>query len=433
MNRRTTRSDELFATARSLIAGGVSSDARRVSGTPLYVDHAAGSRLWDVDGNSYVDYVLGQGPALLGHSPGAVVEAVSAQAARGIVYSAQHEAEIELASLVCELVPFADQVRFNTVGSEAVHAALRLARGYTSRPKILKFEGHYHGWLDPVLYSVHPSVADAGSPDSPQAVAGTPGQQLSSMGDLVLAPWNDTRALERILDLHGPDIAAVILEPILCNSGAIVPDEGYLRKVVDLARANGSLVIFDEIITGFRIAAGGASEYFGVEPDLATFGKAIAGGMPLSALAGRAEVMDLIGSGTVAHAGTFNSHPVSVAAAIATLTAIKQGGPDLYRALTGLGQTLMERLRTVAAEAGEEVLIDGPGPVFQMYFTDRTQVRDYREFAATDRAKNVRMQELLLDEGINVNTRGLWFLSTAHDAEDVEATAGAFAAALARL
>lgn len=433
MNRTVSRSADLFARASSVIAGGVSSDARRVSGTPLYVDRAHGAHLWDVDGNRYVDYVLGQGPALLGHSPEPVVSAVSQQVAKGIVYSAQHEGEVQLAELICDLVPFAEQVRFNSVGSEAVHGALRLARGYTGRSKIIKFEGHYHGWLDPVLYSVHPDTTAAGSAQQPQLVPGTAGQQLSSMGDLVLAPWNDPDALRLLLERHGHQVAAVIMEPILCNSGAIMPEPGFLQAAVDMAHAAGALVIFDEIITGFRIAAGGASEYFGVMPDLATFGKAIAGGMPLSAIAGRREVMEAIASGAVAHAGTFNSHPVSVAAANAALTVIKDGGDALYASLTDVGQSLMRGLRETAAEVGVPMLVDGPGPVFQTYFTSATSVRNYRDFAATDRSMNARLQQLLLDRGVNLNSRGLWFLSTAHTQQDVDETIAAFADALTEL
>jgi glutamate-1-semialdehyde 2,1-aminomutase len=433
MSGSRERSAQLFTEASKVIAGGVSSDARRVSGTPLYVDRAQGAHLWDVDGNRYIDYVLGQGPALLGHCPPAVVQAVRTQVARGIVYSAQHEAEVDLARSICEIVPFAEKVRFNTVGSEAVHAALRLARGVTGRSKILKFEGHYHGWLDPVLYSVSPDPALAGPVGSPVAVAGTKGQQLSSLGDLVIARWNDLESVENALEREGSDIAAVIFEPILFNSGGILPVPGFLEKLVELVRANGSLVIFDEIITGFRLAAGGASEFFGVEPDLGTFGKAVAGGMPLSVLAGRAEYMDYISNGTVAHAGTFNSHPVSVAAANATLKHITDAGPALYSDMFARGDDLKSRLVSVGREAGVPVLADGVGSVFQLYFTDRDEVRNYRDFAATDRARNGAMQTLLAARGINLNSRGLWFMSTEHSEADVDETVSAFADALHHL
>ncbi|MCP2329457.1 glutamate-1-semialdehyde 2,1-aminomutase [Hamadaea flava] len=428
--RPQTIATQMHAAARQVLAGGVSSDARRLPGTPLYVDRAAGSRLWDVDGNSYLDYVLGQGPAILGHCPPEVVDAIRTQAGRGIVYSAQHEAEVTVAQRLCAMVPVAQRVRFNTVGSEAVHAALRLARGYTGRPKVLKFEGHYHGWFDPVLYSVHPAVDAAGPAERPQPVPGTGGQQLSSAADLVLAPWNDLDALRTLLELHGEQIAAVVMEPILCNTGAIVPDPGYLAGVRELCDRHGCLLIFDEVITGFRVAPGGAQELLDVTPDLAVFGKAMAGGMPVSALTGRAEVMDFITDGTVAHAGTFNSHPVAMAAAAATLRILDEQRDEIYPRLHRLGAALMDGIRAAAAKAGVPMLVDGPGPMFQTYLTTNDRVRDYRGFAATDRAGMARLHGLLLNQGVNMVPRGLWFLSAAHTDDDVQRTVDAVARAL---
>ncbi|MEU7855945.1 glutamate-1-semialdehyde 2,1-aminomutase [Nonomuraea sp. NPDC049141] len=431
MTRTLDVSRDLYTTAQRYIAGGVSSDARRMAGVPLYVDRAAGARLWDADGNTYLDYVLGQGPALLGHCPPAVVEAVTAQVARGIVYSAQHAAEARVAERLCAMVPSAERVRFNTVGSEAVHAAWRLARGFTGRPKILKFEGHYHGWLDPVLYSVHPPLEAAGPADRPAAVPGTAGQPEAA--DLVVCPWNDLDALSRLMDEHAGQIAAVVTEPVLCNTGAIEPDPGYLQGVRELCDSHGSLLIFDEIITGFRLAPGGAQEYLGVSPDLSVFGKAMAGGMQVSALAGRARVMDAISSGKVAHAGTFNSQPVGIAAAEATLRILDEQRDEVYGTLYARGRELMRGLAEAAAKAGVPMLVDGPGPVFQIYFTEASAVRNYRDFAATDRAMMGRLHAALLDQGVNMVPRGLWFLSTAHTEADVAATVEAFSAALSSL
>lgn len=428
MTRTLDVSRHLYTTAQRHLAGGVSSDARRMAGVPLYVDRAAGARLWDVDGNTYLDYVLGQGPALLGHCPPAVVEAVTAQVSRGIVYSAQHAAEGRVAERLCAMVPSAERVRFNTVGSEAVHAAWRLARGFTGRPKILKFEGHYHGWLDPVLYSVHPPLEAAGPADRPAAVPGTAGQPEAT--DLVVCPWNDIDALSRLMDEHAGQIAAVVTEPVLCNTGAIEPDPGYLQAVRELCDRHGSLLIFDEIITGFRLAPGGAQEYLGVSPDLSVFGKAMAGGMQVSALAGRAFVMDAISSGKVAHAGTFNSQPIGIAAAEATLRILDEQRDEVYGTLYARGRELMRGLSEAAAKAGVPMLVDGPGPVFQTYFTEAPAVRNYRDFAATDRAMMGRLHAALLDQGVNMVPRGLWFLSTAHTEADIAATVEAFSAAL---
>ncbi|TDE58588.1 aminotransferase class III-fold pyridoxal phosphate-dependent enzyme [Nonomuraea mesophila] len=430
MSRTLHVSRDLHAEGRRHLAGGVSSDARRVAGVPLYVDRAQGARLWDVDGNSYIDYVLGQGPALLGHCPPEVVEAIAAQAARGMVYSAQHAAEVRVAERVCAMVPSAERVRFNTVGSEAVHGALRLARGYTGRSKILKFEGHYHGWLDPVLYSVHPAVEAAGPSREPVAVPGTAGQQPGHADDLIICPWNDLETLTGLMERHSGQIAAVIAEPVLCNTGAISPDPGYLEGVRRLCDEHGSLLIFDEIITGFRLAPGGAQEHLGITPDLSVFGKAMAGGMQVSALTGRAAVMDHISTGKVAHAGTFNSQPVGMAAAETTLRILDERREEVYGTLYERGAALMEGLRSAADKAGVPMLVDGPGPVFQTYFTDAPAVRDYRDFAATDRARMARLHEALLDRGVNMVPRGLWFMSTAHTAADVDATVDAFAGAL---
>jgi glutamate-1-semialdehyde 2,1-aminomutase len=422
MTRVMTEADALTGRAQRVLAGGVSSDARRLPNGLLFVDHADGAYLTDVDGNRYIDYVLGQGPAILGHSAAVVADAVCAQVRRGVTYSAQHLAEVELAETLCRLIPGAERVRFNSVGSEAVHGALRLARGHTGRQKTIKFEGHYHGWFDPVLYSVHPAVDEAGPAGAPRTVAGTGGQQVSSAPDLLVAPWNDLAAFEALLNENADDVAAVILEPILCNTGVIMPAPGFLEGVQQACRRTGALLIFDEIITGFRMAPGGAQEYLGITPDLSTFGKAMAGGMQLSALVGRAEVMDDIASGRVSHAGTFNSHPVAVAAAQATVAVLDQQRESIYPKLFASGQRLADGLRGAAKAAGVPLLVQGPGPVVQTCITDADDVRNFRDFAATDRAAMVRLHGLLMDRGVNIVPRGLWFLSSAHSEADVDET-----------
>jgi glutamate-1-semialdehyde 2,1-aminomutase len=432
--RHLQRTQALFDSAQQVLAGGVSSDARRsVKPVPLYISHAAGARLWDVDENEYIDYVLGQGPLILGHTHPAIVQAVKDQLDRGQVYSAQHELEVEVAQAVCRMVPCARRVRFNSVGSEAVHAAWRLARGFTGREKILKFEGHYHGWFDSALYSVGPALAAAGPEAEPMAVPGTKGQANSTAGDLVIAPWNNLDLLAAILDRHRGEVAAITMEPVLCNSGCISPEPGYLAGVQALCRAHGCLLIFDEVITGFRLAPGGAQQALGITPDLAIFGKAIAGGFPLSCLAGRAEVMDLISRGEVGHAGTFNSNPVVMAAAAATLRELELNAEIIYPSLTAMGHRLMAGIREAAAAAGRSVLVDGPGPVFQLYLTDQPAVRSYRDYARCDMATMGRLHTALLDRGVNIVGRGLWFLSTAHTEADIDQTIAAVAEALATL
>jgi glutamate-1-semialdehyde 2,1-aminomutase len=432
--RDLTQTKELAEEARRYIAGGVSSDARRgVKPAPLYIDHAKGSRMWDVDGNEYIDFVLGQGPLILGHTPTPVLAAVAAQMGRGQVYSAQHELEIEVAKTICEIVPCADLVRFNSVGSEAVHAAWRLARAYTGREKILKFEGHYHGWFDPALYSVHPPLDAAGPASAPNTVPGTRGQQRSTAADIVIAPWNDAAALAAILDQHKGEIAAIIMEPVLCNTGAIRPLDGYLADVQQLCRDHECLLIFDEVITGFRLAPGGAQEYLGVTPDLAVFGKAVAAGFPLSVLAGREAVMSLISRGEVAHAGTFNSNPIVMAAAAAALHELLCDNGAAYDNLFSIGQRLMDGIRAAAAETGVPLLVDGPGPVFNIYLTDQPAITNYRQYAACDLAGMARLHTALLDQGVNMVGRGLWFLSTAHTDADIDQTVAAVTEALRTL
>ncbi|GAA3128028.1 glutamate-1-semialdehyde 2,1-aminomutase [Kribbella aluminosa] len=427
-----TQADRLYARAKQVIAGGVSSDARRAE-RPLFVDHAGGAELWDVDGNRYVDYVLGQGPNLLGHAAPLVADAVSAQVRRGVAYAAQHELEAQVAERLCSIVPAAELVRFNSVGSEAVHGAIRLARGHTGRPKIVKFEGNYHGWLDPVLYSVHPDLALAGDARHPTAVGGTAGQPRHDADDLIVLPYNDLPAVASVMQDGGDDIAAVILEPLLCNTGCITPQPGYLEGLRELTRRHGSLLIFDEIITGFRVAPGGAGELLNVVPDLAAFGKAMAGGMQVSALVGSREVMTSIADGKVAHAGTFNSHPVAMAAADAVLRHLDENRAAVYPSLNAMGQRLMDGLRTAAARHGVPLLVDGPGPVFQTYVTDQAEVTDYRSFAACDRAAMARFHAGMFAAGINIVPRGLWFLSTEHTAAQVDETIAAADSVLASL
>ena len=421
--RDLTRTKECFEIASKVIAGGISSDARRApGGTPLFIDHAEGSHLWDVDDNRYIDYILGQGPQLFGHTHPRVVEAVTQQMTRGQVYSAQHEMEAEVAQLLCDRIPCAELVRFNSVGSEAVHGAWRLARGVTGRAKILKFEGHYHGWFDPELVSVRPSPEEAGPPERPNKVLASTGQDPAAAENLVIAPWNDAESFTRILDEHDGEIAGVVMEPWMCNNGCIEPDRNFLEVVRSRTRRDGIVLIFDEVITGFRLAAGGAQELLGVTPDVAVFGKAMAGGLPLACIAGSEEVMGAIARGDVRHAGTFNSNPVVMAAAKAVLSMIAEERETLYEDLRARGRVLMDGIASAAYEHGVELLVEGPGPLFQTYFTDRREIRNYRDLFAVDDERARRFHNALLDEGVNIVGRGLWFLSSAHDEEDVEQT-----------
>ena len=415
------------------MAGGVATAMRAAQRpVPLVIDRAHGSRMIDIDGNEYVDYVLGFGPMLLGHSPREVIDAVKAQLDRGFTYGAQHVLEAEVAERVVDAVPCADLVAFSSTGSEAVQAALRIARAVTGRSKVLKFEGHYHGWLDPMSEStpgLPPADPDEPSPFAP--VAATGGQ--AEAADLLVARWNDADELAAVLERHGDEIAAVIMEPVAANGGLIPPQPGYLERARELTRACGSLLILDEVVTGFRLARGGAQERYGVTPDLATYGKAIAAGMPLSAVGGTREVMEAVADGRVKHVGTFNCAPPAAAAAVAALDVYRNRSPELYEGLDRTAASLAEGL-TDAAAGRLPLKIHRVGPLLQIFFCDpETSVTQYADTLAGDGERLARFAEKMLARGVIVMPRGWWFLSTEHSGEDVEMTVEAARSAFAEL
>jgi glutamate-1-semialdehyde 2,1-aminomutase len=412
-------STALHEEASRYLAGGVSSNFRLGGPVPLFFARACGSRVYTVDDRNYVDYALGMGPVILGHAPPKVIRKVSECLADGQLYAGQHEAEQTLARLVCSAVPCAERVRFGCSGSEAVQAALRLARGCTGRDKIVKFEGHYHGWFDNIYVGVHPAAEPDGSPHPESA-----GQPAASYQDTIVLPWNDIEAFEAVLCATFREIAGVIMEPILCNTSVILPRPGYLEKVRELCSSFGVVLIFDEVITGFRVGLGGAQGLLGVTPDLAVFAKAMGGGFPISCLAGKAELMELIASGRVMHGGTYNTNVVSVVAAVATLEELSASGALAYQALHERGGQLMEELSSLARARGLPFLVQGLGPVFHTAFTDVPAITDYRTYCRADAGQLSRFLAALLDGGVHVTRRGVWFLSTAHTSEDIEQTLG---------
>lgn len=432
---RYARSREQIERAKRSLAGGVATAMRAAQRpVPLVIDHADGSRLIDIDGNEYVDYVLGFGPMLLGHSPPEVIDAVKSQLDRGFTYGAQHVLEAEVAERLVDAIPCAELVCFSSTGSEAVQAALRIARAATGRSKIVKFEGHYHGWLDPMSVST-PGLAAADPTASPplEPIPAT-GGQADCAELLAIARWNDADELAALLDQRGDDIAAVIMEPVAANGGLIPPAPGYLERARELTAANGSLLIFDEVVTGFRLARGGAQERFGVTPDLATYGKAIAAGMPLSAVAGTRDVMEVVADGRVRHVGTFNCAPPAAAAAAAALDIYRERSPGLYADLDRAATTLAEGLADAAAEADVPLRIHQVGPLVQTFILDPgASVTQYADTLAADLARFARFAEKMLERGVIVLPRGWWFLSTAHSEEDIELTLDAARSALAEL
>jgi glutamate-1-semialdehyde 2,1-aminomutase len=419
-----------IAAAGRHMPGGVSSNFRHgISPTPLVFDRAEGPWLFDVDGNRLIDYYLGMGPMILGHTPEVVRAAVAAQLERGILFGGQSAVEAEAAELFCAMVPCAEKVRFAGSGSEAVQAALRLARAATGRRVVVKFEGHYHGWMDSVLVSVSATPETAGDPGHPNRIPGSTGQDASAWAAVEVLGWNDLARLEA--RLAGGDVAAVIMEPAMCNAGAILPAPGYLEGVRAACTRHGTVLIFDEVITGFRVAPGGAQQLFGVTPDLATFGKCVANGFPVAAVAGRADLLDHFATGGALHGGTYNAHPISMAATLATLRALAEG--HVLQAIEPHGRRLMRGIAASLAAAGIPATVAGFPQIFHVAFGLTEPARDYRGLMRMDRARYVRFCCALLERRVRVLERGAWFLSAVHDAAVIDDTLAAVAEAAAEV
>ncbi len=422
---RTGGSRQLTERARQVLPGGVSSPVR---GTgvfdpyPFYVDRADGAFLFDVDNNRYLDTVMAFGPVLLGHAHPAVTAAVIEQAGRGLLYGTCLPLEVEVGELFCRMVPTADLVRFVPSGTEATMHAIRLARGYTGKPGILKFEGHYHGNHDQVLVSVTPPLDVAGTERSPVRIPVGSGIPDAHYRHTMVAIWNDLEAVARMVRRHAHELAAVITEPIMANKGFVGPEPGYLRGLEQVCRENEVLFILDEVITGFRLAPGGAQEAFGLAPDLSTFAKAMGNGAPLGAFAGRREIMALLEGGEVRHAGTYNAAPLCLAAARATLTELAGGEGALYARLDHLGRRLIDGLRGLIDELAVPAIVQGQGSMLQLYFTADDQIRSYREAMRSDRVRFAAFAHEMIHRGVFVHPDVFehWFLSAAHSEEDVD-------------
>lgn len=401
------------------VSGGVNSGYRvGLRPNPLVFTSAHGATLTDIDGNTLIDYFLGMGPMLLGHSPSVVIEAAKKQLDISLLVGGQTPIEYRAAKLVLEQMPGADLVRFASSGSEAVQVAFRVARAASKRKKIIKFEGHYHGWLDNVLWSVAPDLVLAGDPLHPNAVAGTEGQEVGE--NLVVLPWNNAEMIEE--ELKKGQIAGIIMEPIMFNSGGILPLPGYLERVRQLCTQYGAVLIFDEVITGFRVCAGGAQEKLGVVPDLTILGKAIANGFAVAAIIGKREYMDLIGSGKVMHGGTYNTQSVSMAATVATLETIASGTP--HKIIDETGTSLINGLREEFEKAGVQHEIIGFPAVFNLRFDLKGPI-DYRSAIKANRERYMNFAHELLTRGIRILPRGTWFLSSAHENSDIDKTLSA--------
>lgn len=416
--RQTAASRELFRRACEITPGGVNSPVRAfrgVGGEPFFVSRAQGSRLWDADGNEYIDYVLSWGPMILGHAHPAVVQAVTDAAQRGTSYGAPTESEVQLAELVRDFVPSMQRVRFVNSGTEATMSAVRLARGFTGRDMILKFEGNYHGHGDSFLVKAGSGVATLGLPNSPGVPA-----ELSKL--TLTAPYNDLEAVEEIFRAHAGKIACVILEPVVGNAGFLPPDDGFLHGLRRITEADGSLLIFDEVMTGFRVAPGGAQERFGIVPDLTTLGKVIGGGLPVGAYGGRADIMDHIAPvGPVYQAGTLSGNPLAMAAGLAQLRILRDENP--YPELERRTQRLVAGLLANGAELGVPMSGGSYGSMWGVFLA-AGPVRTFADASGSDVAMFRRFFHGALQRGVFFAPSAFeaGFLSTAHTDQDIDET-----------
>ena len=412
------RSAALVAENSGHTAGGVNSNFRLgMRPGPLVFTHGEGPYLYDADGNRLIDYYCGMGAMVLGHSPAGVRQAVKAQVDRGILFAGQTELEYRAADIICERIPSAQRLRFGSSGSEVAQAALRLARAATGRRKVIKFEGHYHGWFDNILWSTAPDPAQAGPADAPIPVGGSRGQDALDGSGLEILGWNDLAAVEK--RLQRGDIAAVLMEPAMCNQGAISPAPGYLEGVLAACEKHGSLLIFDEVITGFRLGQSGAQGRFGVVPHLSIFAKAIANGFPVAAVTGRGDLIDMFATGGVLHGGTFNAQSVAMAALVATQQALTE---EHYEVAGRRGIRLREGIAEALADAGIRARVTGFELMFHVGFGRDADARNYRDLADNDRAGYARFTLALLRRGVRALERGAWFVSSEHDDAAIDAT-----------
>jgi glutamate-1-semialdehyde 2,1-aminomutase len=429
---RKTKSEALFARAQKVMVGGVSSPVRAfkaVGGTPLFISRGKGSHIWSVDGRSFTDYVCSWGPLIVGHSHPRVLKAVSSALARGTSFGAPSENELKLAEKICSCVPSIEKVRFVNSGTEATMSALRLARAYTKRDKLLKFDGCYHGHSDQFLTNAGSGLATLDVPSS----AGVP---AAAAADAVTIPYNDVDALESAFAAHRGEFAAVIAEPVAGNMGVVPPKEGFLETARSLCTEDGSLLIFDEVITGFRLSLGGAQSILGVKPDITCLGKVMGGGFPVGAYGAADDLMQMIApEGPVYQAGTLSGNPVAMAAGLATVSLMEGSGS--YRRLESTSARLERGLREEADRAGVAMTTNRVGSMLAVFFS-RQKVANFEEAKRTDRALYAAFHRSMLDEGVYLPPSAFEtvFVSTAHTEADVdstiEASRGAFTKCAAR-
>ena len=423
------KSEQLFAESLNHIPGGVNSPVRAfrgVGGQPFFAERAAGAHIWDVDGNDYIDYVGTWGPAILGHAHPAIVQAVQSAAERGTSFGIPSEAEVRMAQVVKDCVPSVEKVRMVNSGTEACMSAIRVARGFTDRPKIIKFDGCYHGHVDSLLVKAGSGALTCGNPDS----GGVPAEFTAHT---IVLPFNDRDAVEQAFAANKGQVAGIILEPVPGNAGVYLPRDGYLEFLREITTANNSLLIFDEVMTGFRVSLGGVQERFGITPDLSCFGKIIGGGLPVGAFGGRAEVMDVLApDGPVYQAGTLSGNPLAMAAGLATLEELKTG--SAHEQLETIGTRLETGLNAAAERAGIPVITQRAGSMSCLFFAEEP-VHNLAEAMNTDRERFKKYFHGMLAEGVYLAPSAFEaaFLSAAHTEADIDYTIAAAEKVMATL
>lgn len=431
MTYKTVKSKEIFERAQRGLVGGLCSAVQKGAWQeyPVYMSHGKGSKCYDVDGNSYIDYLLAYGPLINGYAPKPVVEAVKKQIDRATILGGPTESLVEITDKLLEIIPCAEKVSiFFNSGSEANSHAFRLARAYTGKSKILKFEGHYHGWMDEQKVSCEaPDINSLGPRNNPWRVLGAHGQ-IDPI-NVMLAPFNDLDIVEKIFIEHGNEIAGVILEPVMCNNEPVFPIKGYLEGLRELCTKYDVVLIFDEVITGFRLALGGAQEYFGVSPDIATFAKAMAGGFPISTVVGRE---DVVNAGTL-HGGTFNGNPVCIAAALSNINTLEK--PGVFETLGKHTRALSDGVKQLGKKHGITLCSESAGGIWTMRFGSDQPLVDYRDhFSKTNKEMYMKVAEKSMERGVRLNPwRGRLYVSTAHTDEDIKYTLSVFDEVFAEL
>ena len=419
MNR--TKSQAMLNRASQYIPGGVSSSMRALD-FPFFVEHGEGSHIWDVDGNEYIDYVMAYGPLVLGHAPKCVNQAIRAQLAKGLIHGTGTELEYLLAKEIVDLVPGVDQVRFGTTGSESVHMALRLARAHTGRDKIVKFEGHFHGTIAEAYQSVTPT-APMGPACAPWTKRQVAGQLVSNETDVIVQPFNDLSILEKTLKNRGHEIAAIILEPVAAYNGIQTPVPGFITGLRQITEQYGVLLIFDEVVTGFRLALGGAQEYYGVKADITVMAKGLGCGVPLAAIGGSKPVMETITNLTMPHYGTYNAGALCLSGALAGVRKLRSNNGAAIKKMHYLGKKLRTGLNTLFERYDAPLSAQGIDPLFSIVCQpENIPSRHYRDLLLRDYATSRRFRDEMFDTGVWILDRGTCVLSAAHHETDITHT-----------